>query len=115
VGNAAPGAETGRGLFCPARVSTLSSLNYSEKVSDRTGYAAYSWGSDDGGDVPERFLTTTESAAWLREHYGMDIGAHTIRRLAKDGTLKTHKPHAKSWYKFSRETLAAHAESQGFT
>jgi hypothetical protein len=64
--------------------------------------------------VTERFLTTTEAAEWLLRNYGMKIEPHTLRRLAKSGTLKTHRAHAKAWYTFTRETLSAHAESQGF-
>ena len=64
--------------------------------------------------MSERFLTTTESAAWLLKNYGMEIGAHTLRRLAKDGTMNPYRPHKTSWYRFSRETLAAHAEAQGY-
>lgn len=63
---------------------------------------------DDG-----RFLTTTKAAAWLAEHYDMKIGAHTLRRLAKAGALRSHRTHDDSWYTFTRETLAAHAEAQG--
>ena len=64
--------------------------------------------------MSERFLTTTEASAWLVDHYGMALGPHTLRRLAKAGTLKSHRTHENSWYSFTRETLAAHAESQGF-
>jgi hypothetical protein len=65
--------------------------------------------------VTERFLTTTESAAWLLEQYGLEIGTHTLRRLVKDGTLKPYRPRDNSWYKFSLATLADYAESRGFT
>lgn len=64
--------------------------------------------------MSERFLTTSEAAIWLREHYGMEIRPHTIRRLAQAGTLKAHRTHENSWYTFTRETLAAHAEARGF-
>jgi DNA-binding transcriptional regulator PaaX len=64
--------------------------------------------------VTERFLTTTEAAAWLLVNYGMEIAPHTLRRLAKAGTLKPHRTHRKSWYTFTRETLANHAEAQGY-
>ena len=64
--------------------------------------------------MTDRFLTTSESAAWLLRHYGMDLKPHTLRRLAKAGTLKTHRAHENSWFTFTRETLAAHAENQGF-
>jgi hypothetical protein len=65
--------------------------------------------------VTDRFLTTNEASAWLKENYRMDIGPHTIRRLAKAGTLKAHRVHENSWYTFTREALADHAETQGFT
>lgn len=65
--------------------------------------------------MTERFLTTTQASAWLLEHYGMEIGAHTLRRLAKAGILVAHKSHENSWHTFTRERLAAHAESQGFS
>jgi len=65
--------------------------------------------------VTDRFLTTTQASAWMLEHYGMEIGPHTLRRMAREGTLKAHRTHKDSWYTFTRETLAAHAESQGFT
>ena len=64
--------------------------------------------------MTERFLTTTEAAAWLLSHYSMEIAPHTLRRLAKTDALKAHRAHQNSWYTFTRETLAAHAESQGF-
>lgn len=64
--------------------------------------------------MTERFLTTTESAAWLLENYGMIVPSYTLRRLARAKKLTTHRAHDGAWYTFSREVLAAHAESQGF-
>lgn len=64
--------------------------------------------------MTDRFLTTTQASSWLLENYGMVIGSHTLRRMAREGTLKAHRTHEKSWYTFTRETLASHAESQGF-
>ena len=64
--------------------------------------------------MTERFLTTTEAAAWLSVNYGMEIAPHALRRLAKAGTLKAHRTHENSWYTFTRETLANHAVAQGY-
>lgn len=61
-----------------------------------------------------RFLTTNEAAAWLQEHYGMPIQPHTLRRLAKSGRMKVYRKNDDAWYRFTRETLAAYASSQGF-
>jgi hypothetical protein len=61
-----------------------------------------------------RFLTTTQAAAWLREHYNMPAGAHTVRRAAKSGELVPHKRRDDGWDYFSRERLAEFAERRGF-
>ena len=72
-------------------------------------------GAHEGEEVAERFLTTTEASEWLLAHYGMTVPGYTIRRLAKNGTLKIHQRHEKAWYRFTHRTLARYAESEGFT
>ncbi|MEI6502680.1 MAG: hypothetical protein WCP21_16850 [Armatimonadota bacterium] len=68
--------------------------------------------------MTERFLSTSDASAWLQENYGMAVGAHTLRRLARSGKLKAHRKSPtkeKSWHTFTRETLADYAEARGFT
>jgi hypothetical protein len=72
-------------------------------------------GAREGEEVTERFLTTTEASEWLLTHYGMTVPGYTIRRLAKNGTLKVHRRSSKAWYTFTRKSLSLYAESEGFT